>query len=146
MGDKNIQTLTSNSIFLILTLFAMLTSFILIVNNEGRGEIFDDYPEIENFHLDITNQSGDVVLEVANKNANLSAAYNPELAISAADQSGNAMAINQQDIATDSWNKISIFIGLIFGNVWTGTLSGIIIALLTFLFTYRFIRWIRSGS
>lgn len=146
MGEKNIQTLTTNTIFILLALFAMLTSFILIVNNEGRGEIFDDYPEIEEFHLSITNQTGSSVVEIANTNANLSAAYNPELAISAADQSGNAMALNQQTLATNSWDKISIFIGLIFGNVWTASLSGIIIALLTFLFTYRFIRWIRSGS
>lgn len=146
MAENNITALTINLIYIGLVLLGLLSSYILIVNNEGRGEIFDDFPEIQDFNLNLTQTYSTDVVETANANTNLSAAYNPELAISAADQSGNAMALNQQVLTTEIWNSLAIFGGLIFGNIWTTLLSGIIGALLTYLFTYYFIKWIRSGT
>ncbi len=145
MADKNINALTINIVLVGLTLLGMISGYILVVNNEGRGEIFDGFPEIENFNLNLSSQYTTQVIDTANTNANLSALYNPELAISAADQSGNAMAINLQTLTTATWNSISVFFALIFGSIWTIILSGIIASLLTYTFTYYFIAWIRSG-
>lgn len=146
MAENNINALTTNFILIGLVLLGLTSVFIIIVNTEGQGEIFDNYPEIQSFNLNLSGQYAGQVVDTANTNTNLSASYNPELAISAADQSGNAMAINLQDLTTTTMNSISIFMGLIFGNLWTGLLSGIIIALVTYLFTYNFIKWIRSGQ
>ncbi len=145
MAEKNITALTINIVLIGLVLLGMISVYVLTVNNEGRGEIFDDYPEIESFNINLTSQYEDKVVSTANINSNLSAAYNPELAISAADQSGNAMALNLQDLTTLTWNSMSVFMALIFGSLWSTLLSGIIGALITYLFTYYFIAWIRSG-
>ena len=146
MAENNINALTTNFILIGLVLFGLTSIFLIVVNAEGRGEIFDDYPEIQSFNLNLSSQYTGEVIDTANANINLSASYNPELAISGADQSGNAMAVNLQDLSTNTIKSISIFMGLIFGNLWTGLLSGIIIALITYLFTYNFIKWIRSGT
>lgn len=145
MAEQNITALTLNILFIGLTLLGMLSAYILIVNNEGQGEIFDDFPEIESFNLNFTSQFANQVIDTTNTNANLSALYNPELAISAADQSGNAMALNLQTLTTLLLNSISVFMALIFGSIWTIFLSGLIASIMTYLFTYYFISWIRSG-
>ena len=147
MADKNITSLTINSLLVGVLMLALLSSYVLLVNNEGRGEIFDDYPEIEEFNLNITNQytSGQVV-ETANINANLSADYNPELAISGADQSGNAIAINLQDIITITWTSLGVLGALLFGSIYTAVLSSLIIAIIGYLITAYFIKFIRTGQ
>lgn len=146
MAENNINALTTNFVLIGLVLLGLTSTYIIMVNTEGRGEIFDDYPEIQSFNLNLSSQYSNEVVDTANTNINLSASYNPELAISGADQSGNAMAINLQDMTTNTINSISIYLGLIFGNLWTTVLSGIIIALVAYLFTYNFIKWIRSGQ
>lgn len=146
MAENNINALTTNIILIGLVLLGMTSVFIIIANTEGQAEIFDDFPEIQSFNLNLSSQYANDVVDTSNTNTNLSASYNPELAISAADQSGNAMAINLQTVTTNTINSISTYMGLVFGNVWTGTLSGIVIALITYLFTYNFIKWIRSGN
>ena len=146
MAENNINALTTNVILIGLVLLGMTSVFIIIANTEGQSEIFDDFPEIQNFNLNLSNQYANEIVDTSNTNTNLSASYNPELAISAADQSGNAMAINLQIVTTNTINSISTYMGLIFGNIWTGILSGIVIALITYLFTYNFIKWIRSGT
>lgn len=125
----------------------MLSSYILLVNNEGRGEIFDDYPEIEEFNLNLTNSYTDGrIIEVANINSNLSADYNPELAISAADQSGNAIAINLQNLITITWTSIGVFGALLFGSIYTAVLSTLIISILGYIIAAYFIKFIRTGQ
>ena len=146
MAEKDIASLTINMTLILIVLMSMLSFYILIVNNEGRGEIFDAYPQIEGFNLNLTNQYTNQVIDVSNINANLSASYNPELAISAADQSGNAMALNKQDLFTNTWDSIALFGSMIFGSLWTITISGLIISLLTIRYSYLFIKWIRSGT
>lgn len=145
MADKNINALTINILFISLALIGMLNFYILTVNNEGQGEIFDNYPEIESFNINLTSQLSNEVVDTANRNINLSASYNPELSISAADQSGNAMSLNRQEIITLMWNSISIFMSLIFGSVWTILLSGVLASILAYTTTYYLISVIRSG-
>ncbi len=144
MAEKNILALTINITMITFAMLGMLTFYIALVNNEGRGEIFDN-TDIEEFNLNLTSQYSSNVVDVANINTNLSAAYNPELSISAADQTGNAMALNQQQLTTIFLSSMSIFMGLIFGSIWTTILSGLILGLITFAFTYYFISVIRSG-
>lgn len=146
MAENNLNSHITEYILIGLLLLGLISSFIIIVNSEGQGEIFDDFPEIQSFNLNLSNQYATEVVDVANTNTNLSASYNPELAISAADQSGNAMAINLQDLATNTINSVSILFGLIFGNLWIGTISGIVMALIFYKITYLFIKWIRSGT
>lgn len=144
MADKNILALTINITMVTFAMLGMLTFYIALVNNEGRGEIFDN-TDIEEFNLNLTSQYASNIVDVANVNTNLSAAYNPELSISAADQTGNAMALNQQQLTTIFLSSMSIFMGLIFGSIWTTILSGLVLGLITFAFTYYFISVVRSG-
>ena len=146
MADKNITALLINSVFIGIVLLSLLSFFILTVNNEGQGEIFDNYPEIEEFNLNLTRSYTNQILDTSNTNANLSTSYNPELAISAADQSGNAMGINMQNLATSTWDSIFIFGRLIFGNIWTTLISGLLSAIILFMLTSYFIKWIRRGD
>lgn len=144
MAERTISTFTVNMIIIGLALLSMLSTYVLMVNNEGQGEIFDDYPEISEFNLNLSNSFQGDVVNTANTNINLSAKYNPELAISAADQSGNAMALNLQTLFTLMFSFISVFFGLVFGNIWI-VLSGLVGSIIAFIYTYRFISWIRSG-
>lgn len=146
MAENDIGSLTINMVLILVVLMGLISFYIILVNNEGRGEIFDAHPQIESFNLNLTRQYTDNVVNVANINANLSAFYNPELAISAADQSGNAMALNKQNLFTNTWNSLSLFGSIILGSIWTTVISGLIIALLTVRYSYLFIKWIRSGT
>jgi hypothetical protein len=146
MADKNITALTINSLFIGLLALALVSSYVLLVNNEGRGEIFDDYPDIESFNLNLTSAYGGAnLIDTANINSNLSADYNPELAISAADQSGNAIAINLQDIITITWTALSLLGSILFGSVFA-TISTVIVSILGFVITAYFIKFIRTGN
>lgn len=146
MADKTITALTVNSLLVGLLLISLLSSYILLVNNEGRGEIFDDYPEIEAFNLNLTESlTGQDLVDTANINSNLSAGYNPELAISAADQSGNAISINLQNIITIIWTALIVMGGLLFGSVFS-TISTLIISIVGFITVAYFIKGIRTGQ
>ena len=145
MAEKNITALTINSLLVGVLALALISSYVLLVNNEGRGEIFEDYPEIEEFNLNLTNTYGGTLLDTANVNSNLSADYNPELAISAADQSGNAIAINLQDIITITWTTLSLLGSILFGSIFA-TISTIIMAIIGFVITAYFIKFIRTGQ
>ena len=146
MAENNITSFTINSLLIGLLIMALISSYVLLVNNEGRGEIFDDYPEIEEYNLNLTSvyTSGQLI-ETANINSNLSASYNPEVSISGADQSGNAIAINLQDLITVVWASIGILGALLFGGVYRAVLSTLIITVIGFVSTYYFIKFIRIG-
>ncbi len=146
MADKTITSLLINTIFIGLVLMGLLSSYILLVNNEGRGEIFDDFPEIEALNLNITNSVvNDNLLETANINSNLSADYNPELSISSADQSGNAIQINIQNLANIIWVSLMVLGSLVFGSVFT-FLTSLIMAIILFVIVAYFIKGIRTGQ
>jgi hypothetical protein len=146
MADRNITALTINSLLIGILTLAMVASYVLLVNNEGRGEIFDDYPEIEEFNLNLSSTyGGATLLETANINSNLSADYNPEIAISAADQSGNAIAINLQDIITITWTALSLLGSILFGSIFA-TISTLIMTIIGFVITAYFIKFIRTGQ
>lgn len=147
MAENNITSLAINSLLIGVLTLAMVSSYILLVNNEGRGEIFDDYPEIEEFNLNLTNSyTDDNILNTANINSNLSADYNPEISISSADRSGNAIAINLQNLITITWASIGVLGTLLFGNVYTSIISTIIVSILGYLITAYFIKFIRTGQ
>ena len=146
MGTSNLSGLLVGIFFIGFFLLAMVSGTILLVNNEGRGEIFDAYPEFESFNLDFYNNLTGGSKEMSNININLSAEYNPELAISAADQSGNAIAANNVEFMMNTWNLISVFLGLIFGNVWTIALSGLLTSILIALIALYVISFIRRGD
>lgn len=146
MANSNIIGLVTGVFFIGLFILSMLSGYILLTNNEGRGEIFDDFEEFENLNLNLKNNLTGGTQDLSNININLSSNYNPELSISAADQSGNAMASNSVSFMKDIWNIISVFMGLIFGNVWTASLSIILISLMIFLASFYFIKFIRSGN
>ena len=147
MAENNtLIGLSLNILWIGLFLMSMVTGYVLLVNSEGQGDMFDGYEEFTGFNRNLTSQLTGDIKNVANTNNNLSATYNPELAISAADQSGNAIGINMQDLTVDVWNSISKFGGLIFGNIWTATLSIILSSILIMLFSYYLLRWIRSGN
>lgn len=146
MAEKTLTAFTINSLLIGVLLMGLLSSYILLVNNEGRGEIFDDFPIIESLNLNLTNSYTDgQILETTNINSNLSAQYNPELAISAADQSGNAIAINLQDLMKVIWALLIVLGTLLFGNVFT-TLSTLIISVVGIVIVAYFIKGIRTGS
>lgn len=147
MADNNITSFTINSLLVGILTLAMLSSYILLVNNEGRGEIFDEYPEIETFNLNLTSGYTDgQIIDVANINSNLSADYNPELSISAADQSGNAIAINLQNLITITWTSLGVLGVLLFGSIYTAVLSTLVISIIGYLITAYFIKFIRTGQ
>lgn len=146
MAKETITAFTINSLLIGLLVVGLLTSYVLLVNNEGREEIFDDYPEIEAFNLNLTETiTGQNVVTAANINSNLSADYNPELAISGADQSGNAISINLQNIATAVWASLLVLGGLLFGTAFS-TIATLIIAIVGFVVVAYFIKGIRTGQ
>ncbi|GAG53572.1 unnamed protein product, partial [marine sediment metagenome] len=78
MADKTLTALTINSLLIIMLLLGLTSFYVLMANNEGQGHIFDDYPEIENLNLNITNTlTNGQIIDIANTNSNLSADYNP---------------------------------------------------------------------
>lgn len=145
MAENNIDAAVRNYLLIGLVLLGLTSAYIIIVNIEGRGEIFDNYPEIQSFNLNLSDHYSGEVVDVANININLSALYNPELTISGADQSGNAMTLGLQDLTTNTINSVGIYFSLIFGNLWTAVLSGFVIALAAYHFTYLFVKLVRSG-
>jgi hypothetical protein len=147
MAENNITAFTINTLLIGLLALAMVSSYVLLVNNEGREEIFDGYPDIETFNLNLTNSYTDgKLIDVANVNSNLTANYNPEVSISAADQSGNAIAINLQSLVTITWTSIGILGALLFGTIYTAILSTLIISIIGYLVAAYFIKFIRTGQ
>lgn len=145
MAEDNINSFTINILLIGFLFLGLISFFVLVAQSEGRGEIFDNYSQINTIRSNFTNQFGDDLIETANINSNLSADYNPELAISAADQSGNAIGVNLQFRVKD---MVSLFFsvgGIIFGNVFSGLIAGLLIAFISYTFTYYLIKWIRSG-
>jgi len=146
MADKTLTALTINSLLILLLMLGLTSFYVLTVNNEGQGHIFDDYPEIENLNLNITNTlTNGEIIDIANTNSNLSADYNPELAISAADKSGNAISINLQNVINIAWSALLVIGSVVFGSVFS-LISSIIMAALAFIITAYFIKGIRGGS
>jgi hypothetical protein len=145
MAEDNITSYTISFLLIGLVTMGMLSAFILLVNNEGRGEIFDPYPEIETFNQNLTGIYEGQLVDTVDVNTNLSSNYNPELSISSADRSGNAIGVGLQTLASATWTSLIVFGGLIFGSAW-GLLSGILIAIATSLFTYYLIKNIRTGT
>lgn len=141
MADKNLVALTVNTFLVGLVLLSLLSFYILVVNNEGQGAIFDANPEIQDFNMNLTGY-----LDTANSITNLSTEYNPEVSISGADQKGTAIGVQLQNPSVGTWKSIAIFFSLVFGSVWTSSISGLLLALLSIIFTYYLIRWIRSGN
>lgn len=127
-------------------LMGMLTFYISLANNEGQGHIFNNYSDLQTLNQNITNTytDGDLIQKV-NINSNLSATYNPELAISSADQSGNAISINLQDITTTTWSLLGVLFNLMFGSAGRilFTLGTTILGIAT---TYYFIKSVRTGT
>ena len=147
MADKNITSLTINSLLVGLLAMAMISSYVLLVNNEGRGEIFNNYPDIEKFNLNLTDSyTNGKLIETANINANLSADYNTELAISGADKSGNAIALGLQDLMIITWTSLGFFGPFLFGSIYMTALSTLIIAIIGYLIAAYFIKFIRTGQ
>ena len=147
MAEDNITSWTINGIMIFIVLLGLMGSYVLLVNNEGREEIFDDYPQVEQFNLNLTTTLADTdILDVANINSNLSGDYNPEIAISAADKSGNAISINLQDMTTVLWSSMSFLGALLFGSIYTVLLSGIAIAVVGFISVKYTIKFIRRGE
>lgn len=144
--DSNLLGFSLNWILIGLFLMSMISGYVLLVNNEGKGEIFDEFDWIQNLNFNLTNQLTGKLQDTANINMNLSANYNPELAISAADQSGNAIGINLIDMVTGTWNIMSSIASIIFGNIWTLILSIIFAALFAWVGLYYLVRFIRSGN
>lgn len=146
MAEDTITSFTINTLLIGLLALALVSSYILLVNNEGHGDSFDSYPEIQKFNLDIQDTYTDgKILETANINSNLSADYNPEISLSGADQSGNAVSINLQNLITITWATLGVLGALLFGNIYTGILSGLIMAIVGFLSTAYLIKAIRTG-
>lgn len=146
MAEDTITSFVISTLLIGLLALSLISSYVLLVNNEGHGSDFDNYPEIEQFNLNLSNAYSDgKIIETANINSNLSADYNPELSLSGADQSGNAVAINLQNLATMTWSTLGILGSLLFGSIYTGILSGLVIAIVGFISTAYLIKAIRTG-
>lgn len=146
MAEDTITSFVISTLLIGLLALSLISSYVLLVNNEGHGSDFDNYPEIEQFNLNLSNAYSDgKIIETANINSNLSADYNPELSLSGADQSGNAVAINLQNLATMTWSTLGILGALLFGSIYTGILSGLVIAIVGFISTAYLIKAIRTG-
>lgn len=145
MADKTVLGLSTNFLLIGLFLVSLVTGYFLIVADEGQEEILEGYEifgEIsDNLSSYMTNES--VIL--SNKNMNLSSAYNPELAISAADQTGNAMSLNMFEVSKEIWSESGKFFGLLFGSVWTKTISLLLISILVLTAGYYSVKWLRNG-
>lgn len=147
MAEGNLTNFTINMLLIGLLVLSLVSSYVLLVNNEGRGEIFDPYPEIEAYNLQIeevfTNGN---LLETANINSNLSANYNPEISLSGADQSGNAVSINLQNAAKTILATLSVLGSLLFGGVYRAVISVILSTIIGFLLASYLIKAIRTGD
>lgn len=147
MAEQTLTSLTINSLLIGLLVMGLISSYVLLVNNEGRGEIFDDYPEVESYNLQVSELYNDGnLLETANINSNISADYNSEISQSGADKSGNAIAINLQDLTKITWASIS-FLGIIlFGNIYAATLSVLVVSVIGLISVAYILKAIRTGQ
>jgi len=147
MAEQTLTNWTINSILIVLLTLGLVSSFTLLVNNEGRGEIFDDYPDIQRLNLNLTNSiTGSEMLETANVNSNLTADYNAEASLSGADRTGNAIAVNLQNIVSIMWVSLGVLGSLLFGSIYRGILSGLIIAITGFTSVALALKSIRTGT
>jgi hypothetical protein len=147
MADGNLTGFVISMLLTGLVVLGLVSSYVLIVNNEGRGEIFDEYPEIEAYNLEVQGVFTDGnLLETANINSNLSANYNPEISLSGADQSGNAVSINLQNIATTVFATLSVLGSLLFGGIYRAVISVVLFSIVGYLLTAYLIKAIRTGD
>ena len=146
MAEQSITSLTINSILIGVLLMGLLGSYVLLVNNEGHGDIFDEYPEIQAYNLNITETyGGDEFIEVANINSNISSEYNTEISQSGGDRSGNAIGINLQNMITLTWGTLGFLGYVLFGNIYTTILSGLVMSVIGYLSVAYLIKFIRNG-
>lgn len=145
MASDNLKGMTMNIFMGGFLLLAMISSFVLLANNEGRGEIFDGYEGFEEFNMNLSHSMGADVMTVADQNLNTSLDYDATGSDSGADKQGNAMGANFKDLAVNSFKNISVFFGMIFGNLWTLVISGILSGILILYLGYYLIKWIRTG-
>lgn len=147
MAERNLTSFLINSLLIGIVILGSLTFYISLANNEGRGEIFDGYEDIEALNQNFTNiYTNGELIENANINSNLSANYNPEFSVSGADKSGNAIQINLQDLASSTWALIGVLANILFGSVVGAIISSFIIAIVAFSITFYVIKNIRTGD
>jgi hypothetical protein len=147
MAEQTITSLTINTLLIGIVMLGLISSYVLLVNNEGRSEIFDEYPEIEAYKLNVSSIYTDgQLMETANVNSNLSANYNPEFSQSGADQSGNAISVNLQNIVTITFTTIGLLGSMLFGNVYTSIISTILFSVLGYIIVAYTIKAIRTGQ
>lgn len=146
MAEDNISSAAVNFIMLGLLILSLVTFMTTFINNEGRGEVFADYPEIERLQLNSSQIVGAKVINETNNNINLSIDYNTELAFSGGDQTANAFSINLFQIIEISLISLSILGSLIFGNIYLTLLSGVVSAIAFIYATRLFNKFIRTGQ
>lgn len=146
MAEDNLAAMAVSFLLIGIVIFGGLSFFISLANNEGRGEILEEFPEIENLRNNYSNvyTSGQLI-ETVNINSNLSANYNPELAISGADQSGNAIQTNLQNIVTSVLVLGNVLVFVLFGNIVGQIIFGLITTAVGIYASYYFIKNIRQG-
>lgn len=146
MAEDSLYSVYTNAILMSLLTLALASFLILLVNNEGYGHIFDNDSRLDSFNMNVKSYLANDTIDKMNLNINLTSEYDPELAISAADMTGNSMAINTEQIIATLWIQLALFGSIIFGNVWTTLISGFVLSLLTGWVAFLIVRFIRSGT
>lgn len=148
MVELNLTKFAIVSLVIVVFIFGMISSFVLLANNEGRGEIFDAYPEIQSYNLKLGNSivENESLITTSNINLNISSEYNPEISQSGGDKSGNAVGINLNNIITIAWTSLGFLGYLLFGNIYMGVLSSLIMTIVGFVTASLLIKAIRSGD
>ena len=146
MAQQTLTALAINSLLVGLLLMSLISGYVLLVNNEGRGEIFNNYPEIESYNLELRSiYTDEELLTTANINSNISADYNTEISQSGGDRSGNAIAINLQNLINITWTTLGFVGYLLFGTVY-GLISTVLISVIGYITVAYIIKSIRTGE
>jgi len=147
MAERTLTTLTVNLLLVGMLIMGLVGFYVLLVNNEGRGELFDEYPEVEAYNLEVQSTfANETLLETSNVNANISSEYNTEISQSGGDRSGNAIGTNLRNIISTSWATFGFLGYILFGNIYTSIISGLIVSILGYFITAYFIKAIRMGQ
>jgi len=147
MVDKNLTSLTINTLLIGVLVIGLISSYVLLVNNEGYGSMFDNYTDIKDYNLNFTNSYTDGrLIETSNINSNISANYNPELSQSGGDQSGNAIAINLQDLITLTWTTLGFLGFILFGSIYSSFISILVMSIIGYITVAYIIKAIRTGE
>lgn len=146
MAEQTLTSFTINSLLIGVLIMGLISSYVLFVNNEGYGSMFNKYPDVEKYNLELNSiYNESKILKTANINSNLSADYNPEVSQSGADKTGNAISINLQDIITLTWTSIGFLGTILFGNIYTGIISVLVSSIIGYLVASYVIKAIRTG-